>query len=51
MIGFSPPSGGGKPKSTPIRPILHFVEEAEKAIDGEALLEEALESKEFQIIY
>lgn len=30
------------PKHPRTRPILHFVEDAEKAIDGEALLEEAL---------
>ncbi len=30
------------PKHPRTRPILHFVEEAEKAIDGEALLEDAL---------
>lgn len=34
------------PKHPRTRPILHFVEEAEKAIDGEALLQEALEQVE-----
>ncbi len=32
------------PKHPRTRPILHFVEDAEKAIDGEALLNEALEN-------
>ena len=39
------------PKHPRTRPILHFVEEAEKAIDGEALLAEALEKTETKIIY
>lgn len=39
------------PKHPRTRPILHFVEEAEKAIDGDALLAEALERTETQIIY
>lgn len=34
------------PKHPRTRPILHFVEEAEKAIDGETLLQEALEQVE-----
>lgn len=34
------------PKHPRTRPILHFVEDAEKAIDGEALLREALENVE-----
>lgn len=34
------------PKHPRTRPILHFVEDAERAIDGEALLAEALESLE-----
>lgn len=34
------------PKHPRTRPILHFVEEAEKTIDGEALLQEALEQVE-----
>ena len=34
------------PKHPRTRPILHFVEEAEKAIDGEALLKESLEQVE-----
>lgn len=34
------------PKHPRTRPILHFVEDAEKAIDGEALLKEALEKIE-----
>ncbi len=34
------------PKHPRTRPILHFVEDAEKAIDGEALLREALEQVE-----
>ncbi len=34
------------PKHPRTRPILHFVEDAEKAIDGEALLREALEHTE-----
>lgn len=38
------------PKHPRTRPILHFVEEAEKAIDGEALLQEALEQVETQQI-
>lgn len=38
------------PKHPRTRPILHFVEEAEKAIDGEALLQEALEQVETMMI-
>lgn len=34
------------PKHPRTRPILHFVEDAERAIDGEALLQEALEELE-----
>ncbi len=34
------------PKHPRTRPILHFVEDAEKAVDGEALLQEALENVE-----
>lgn len=39
------------PKHPRTRPILHFVEDAERAIDGEALLSEALESVETTTIY
>ena len=39
------------PKHPRTRPILHFVEEAEQAIDGPALLEEALEQLETQWVY
>lgn len=38
------------PKHPRTRPILHFVEEAEQAIDGEALLQEALEQVETMMI-
>lgn len=38
------------PKHPRTRPILHFVEEAERAIDGEALLQEALEQVETMMI-
>ncbi len=38
------------PKHPRTRPILHFVEDAEKAIDGEALLQEALEQVETMMI-
>ena len=37
------------PKHPRTRPILHFVEEAEQAIDGPALLEEALGQLETQV--
>ena len=33
------------------KPILHFVEDGEKAIDGEALLAEALEHVEMEWVY
>ena len=39
------------PKHPRTRPILHFVEEAEQAIDGPALLEEALDQVETQWVY
>ena len=39
------------PKHPRTRPILHFVEEAEQAIDGSALLEEALGQVETQWVY
>ena len=39
------------PKHPRTRPILHFVEEAEQAIDGPALLEEALGQVETQWVY
>ena len=39
------------PKHPRTRPILHFVEEAEQAIDGPALLEEALGQLETQWVY
>lgn len=39
------------PKHPRTRPILRYVEEAEGAIDGEALLREALEQVETRIIY
>lgn len=39
------------PKHPRTRPILHFVEDAEKAIDGEALLQEALARVETLQIY
>lgn len=38
------------PKHPRTRPILHFVEDAEKVIDGEALLQEALEQVETMMI-
>ena len=39
------------PKHPRTRPILHFVEDGERAIEGEALLEEALESLETEWVY
>lgn len=39
------------PKHPRTKPILHFVEEGEQAIDGEALLEEALAQRETEWVY
>ena len=39
------------PKHPRTKPILHFVEEGEQAIDGEALLEEALQNLETEWVY
>ena len=39
------------PKHPRTKPILHFVEEGEQAIDGEALLEEALAQMETEWVY
>ena len=39
------------PKHPRTRPILHFVEDGEKAIDGQALLEESLENLETEWVY
>ena len=39
------------PKHPRTRPILHFVEDGERRIDGDALLEEALESLETEWVY
>ena len=39
------------PKHPRTKPILHFVEDGEKAIDGEALLAEALEHVEMEWVY
>ena len=39
------------PKHPRTKPILHFVEEGEQAIDGEALLEEALHNLETEWVY
>lgn len=39
------------PKHPRTKPILHFVEDGEQAIDGEALLEEALQNLETEWVY
>lgn len=39
------------PKHPRTKPILHFVEDGEQAIDGEALLEEALAQRETEWVY
>lgn len=39
------------PKHPRTKPILHFVEEGERAIEGEALLEEALAQRETEWVY